>query len=165
MSNTIFYKYYKCKGIKMTLKHNYSKEISEFIKANNKRLNLNWGTITDLNQLGQGGSGLVYSGKYKDFDVVIKFFNKELESRDEIRFKNEYFKIQYLENHEKMGIATYINFECIEFNEHKFYFYIMKHYKETLKSYMDHYTGDRENLFEQILGFFMNALRPLYRCV
>lgn len=163
MSNTIFYKYYKCKGIKMTLKHNYSKEISEFIKANNKRLNLNWGTITDLNQLGQGGSGLVYSGKYKDFDVVIKFFNKELESRDEIRFKNEYFKIQYLENHEKMGIATYINFECIEFNEHKFYFYIMKHYKETLKSYMDHYTGDRENLFEQILGFFMNALRPLYR--
>ena len=75
MSNTIFYKYYKCKGIKMTLKHNYSKEISEFIKANNKRLNLNWGTITDLNQLGQGGSGLVYSGKYKDFDVVINIMS------------------------------------------------------------------------------------------
>ena len=63
----------------MTLKHNYSKEISEFIKANDKKLNLNWCTITDLNQLGQGGSGLVYSGKYEGFDVVIKFFNKELD--------------------------------------------------------------------------------------
>lgn len=159
----LFIKYYKCKGIKMTLKHNYSKEISEFIKANDKRLNLNWGIITELNQLGQGGSGLVYSGKYEDFEVVIKFFNKELDSRDEIRFKNEYFKIQHLENHEKMGIAAYMNFECIEFNEHKFYFYIMKKYKETLKSYMDRYTGDREILFVQILDFFMNALRPIYR--
>lgn len=147
----------------MTLKYNYSREISEFIKTSDKILNLSWGTITEINQLGQGGSGLVYSGKYKNLDVVIKFFNKELDSRDEIRFKNEYFKIQCLENYEKIGIASYLNFECINYKGRKFYFYIMKRYKETLKSYLECYEGNREHLFNRILCFFIEALKPIYK--
>jgi len=39
------------------------KIISEYIKENNNKLQLKLGLVENLKQIGQGGNGLVYSGK------------------------------------------------------------------------------------------------------
>lgn len=120
----------------MVLINNYAKKISSFIKYKDNEITFPWGAITDLRQIGQGGSGLVYSGKYNDNDVILKFFYKNSSSNDFERFKNEYFNIQLLENAEKTHLASYINFDSIEIEDDLFFLYIMKRYKSTLKDYV-----------------------------
>ena len=53
------------------------KNISHYIKENGNNLNFAWGDITDLKQIAQGGSGLIYAGKLDCQEVVLKFFCKE----------------------------------------------------------------------------------------
>ena len=55
----------------MTLKNDYSTEISQYIKENNNTISFQWGKIVNLEQIGQGGSGLVYTGKYNDYDLSL----------------------------------------------------------------------------------------------
>lgn len=108
----------------MVLINNYAKKISSFIKYKDNEITFPWGAITDLRQIGQGGSGLVYSGKYNDNDVILKFFYKNSSSNDFERFKNEYFNIQLLENAEKTHLASYINFDSIEIEDDLFFLYL-----------------------------------------
>ena len=146
----------------MVLINNYAKKISSFIKYKDNEITFPWGAITDLRQIGQGGSGLVYSGKYNDNDVILKFFYKNSSSNDFERFKNEYFNIQLLENAEKTHLASYINFDSIEIEDDLFFLYIMKRYKSTLKDYVLVYTGDKSELCEKVLYFLLKSLKQIH---
>lgn len=146
----------------MVLINNYAKKISSFIKCKDNNITFPWGTITDLRQIGQGGSGLVYSGKYNENDVILKFFYKDSFGNDFERFKNEYFNIQLLENVEKTYLASYINFDSIEIEGDLFFLYIMKKYKFTLKDYVLEYTGDKSELCEKVLYFLLKSLKQIH---
>lgn len=146
----------------MVLTNNYAKKISSFIKCNDNSITLPWGTITDLTQIGQGGSGLVYSGKYNEKDVILKFFYKDSSGNDFERFRNEYFNIQLLENGEKTHLAAYINFDSIEIEGDLFFLYVMKKYKSTLKEYVLAYTGDKSVLCDELLYFLLNSLKQIH---
>lgn len=146
----------------MVLINNYAKKISSFIKCKDNNITFPWGGITDLRQIGQGGSGLVYSGKYNESNVILKFFYKDFLGNDFERFKNEYFNIQLLENAEKTYLASYINFDSIEIEGDLFFLYIMKEYKSTLKDYVLEYTGDKFELCEKVLYFLLKSLKQIH---
>ena len=146
----------------MSLKHDYSTEISQYIKENNNTISFRWGEIVNLEQIGQGGSGLVYTGKYNDYDVVLKFYNKDNNHHDFERFKNEYSNIQMLENHQKNFLASYINFEHIEIDGKLFYIYIMKKYTSTLKKYLKQYQGSRMEIYDKVLDFLLLVLKEIH---
>lgn len=53
------------------------KELSKYIKDNNKVLSLTLGELSVIKQLGQGGNGLVYKGRVLGKEVAVKFLVSE----------------------------------------------------------------------------------------
>lgn len=146
----------------MSIQDENIKNISHYIKENGNNLSFAWGDITDLKQIGQGGSSLIYAGKLDCQEVALKFYCKETQGSDLKRFKDEYFKIQSLENYQKTMLAAYLCFESITINNSVYYLYVMKRYHCTLKEFVREYSDDRISLYEKLLDFLLNALNQIH---
>lgn len=108
------------------------RRISSFIKKNNKSITLTLGEISNLEQIGQGGNGLVYAGIQNNKEVAIKFLVEDTHSGKLERFKAGYFNVNLIE--ERTNIVNYINYEEIQFeNDYLIPAIIMKRYDKALK--------------------------------
>ncbi len=136
------------------------KKISEYIKKNDKELQLKLGVVKSLKQIGQGGNGLVYSGEQNGKDVAIKFLaesgNKKLQ-----RFKAEYFNINLLGHTD--GIVSYINYEELMLEDDLIVpMIIMKKYKESLKSFRKSIKPTIEELYK-LFDFLTKTLNYIHK--
>ncbi len=71
--------------------------LRKFLKTNNLICSL--GEISNLQQIGEGGNGLVFSGEIEGFEIAIKFLINPSKSKL-VRFKAEYLNVLTLPENE-----------------------------------------------------------------
>lgn len=96
-----------------------NKRFSKYIKSCNKFIYLTLGEIQLHELLGQGGNGIVYSGKILEKTIALKFLlseatGKTLETKTN-RFLAEYFNIVTIED--TKGIVKYIDYDILNFED------------------------------------------------
>ncbi len=110
----------------------------EYIKKCDNTISLTLGEIKLLKTLGQGGNGIVYSGKFLDKNIALKFLISDatgntLETKNK-RFLAEYFNIITVEN--SKGIVNYIDYDTLKLNDSNgdviMPVILMKEYKSSL---------------------------------
>lgn len=128
--------------------------IRQHIKSNNNEIEVSLGKIKNLISIGEGGNGLVYKGVLYNIPVAIKFLAEKGFTKLE-RFKAEFFNIQTLK--EKIGIADYFDFDCVDIEGQKISIIIMRLYECSLKSFVSKKTITYE-FFEDI---FLSLLKTI----
>lgn len=84
-------------------------------------------------RIGQGGNGLVYSGKINDIEIAIKFLVGH-NSNKYTRFKAEYFNINLVRD-EMINIVNNIHYGELIVEDAIFPYIVMKKYSKSLKKY------------------------------
>ncbi|MGX6972727.1 protein kinase domain-containing protein [Vagococcus lutrae] len=136
--------------------------ISSFIKGNNKSVTSKLGEISNLEQIGQGGNGLVYAGIQNNQEVAIKFLVEDTQSSKLERFKAEYFNINLIE--ERTNIVNYINYEEIHLDADNIVpAIIMKRYDKSLKKLRESTPEISEKVFIKLFDFLLNTLEKIHR--
>ena len=114
------------------------KRFLEYIKKCDNTISLALGEIKLLKTLGQGGNGIVFSGKILDKNIALKFLISDatgntLETKNK-RFLAEYFNVVTVENSE--GIVKYIDYDTLKLNDSEgdviISVILMKEYKSSL---------------------------------
>ncbi len=67
--------------------------VRQFIKENNKRIDIQLGEVTNLSPIGEGGNGLVYKGIFFKRDIAIKILGENNNGSKINRFKAEFFNV------------------------------------------------------------------------
>ncbi|MEW4206420.1 protein kinase [Bacillus thuringiensis] len=138
------------------------KRISSFIKNNNKSINLKLGEISKLEQIGQGGNGLVYAGIQNNKEVAIKFLIEDTQSSKLDRFKAEYFNVNLIED--RTNIVNYINYEEIQFDDgYLIPAIIMKRYDKALKKFREDTPEINEKTFIKLFNFLLDTLEKIHQ--
>ncbi|HBJ1651472.1 protein kinase domain-containing protein [Clostridium botulinum] len=132
--------------------------LRNFIKENNKTIQVTLGQITNLKHLGEGGNGLVYSGLLNGQELAIKFLVEE-SNRKLVRFKAEYFNINLISRNK--SIVSYIDYDEITVNEKVFPLIIMKKYDGSLKSLKKDIYISEDELF-RFYYFLLNTLNLIH---
>lgn len=115
--------------------------LANYLKSNDQITSaLGTIAITNRNQLGAGGKGVVYSAEFFGMPVAVKFLTDESRFAKD-RFLSEYFNVLYYRTKLK-NCVEYLHFDSVNIHGHTFYYYLMKKYDGSLKNY-------RKNLFEQ----------------
>ncbi len=141
---------------------NAAKRISSFIKKNNKSITLTLGEISNLEQIGQGGNGLVYAGIQNNQEVAIKFLVEDKQTSKLQRFKAEYFNINLMED--RSNIVNYINYEEIHIeDDYSVPAIIMKRYDKSLKTLRNDTSEINEKTFIKLFYFLINTLEKIHR--
>lgn len=142
-----------------------AKRFSQFLKNNKKILTLALGEIQLQDILGQGGNGIVYSGKILDKTIALKFLisdasGKTLKTKTE-RFLAEYFNVVTLE--ESKGIVKYIDYDILNFEDEEGYVSIpvilMKKYDSSLTKYQN---SNNEEGFIKLFNFLINTVEKIH---
>ena len=128
--------------------------IRQYIKSNNNEIEVSLGKIKNLISIGEGGNGLVYKGVLYNIPVAIKFLAEKGSSKLE-RFKAEFFNIQTLK--EKIGIADYFDFDCVDIEGQKISIIIMRLYECSLKSFV----SKKTITYEFIKKSFFSLLKTI----
>lgn len=138
------------------------RRISSFIKENNKSLTLTLGEISNLEQIGQGGNGLVYAGIQNNQEVAIKFLVEDTQSSKLERFKAEYFNVNLIE--ERTNIVNYINYEEIHLGDGNFIpAIIMKRYDKALNKLRGNTSEISEKVLIKLFNFLLNTLEKIHQ--
>ncbi|MDZ4992303.1 protein kinase [Clostridium perfringens] len=132
--------------------------LRNYIKDNNKKIELRLGEINNLKSIGEGGNGLVYSGSLNGHEVALKFLVEE-SKRKLVRFKAEYFNVNLI-NYDK-SIVRYIDYDEIIIDEYSFPIIIMKKYDNSLKEYRKSLEINKEELF-RFFKFLTNVLKTIH---
>lgn len=138
------------------------KIISSFIKKNKKVITLTLGEVSNLEQIGQGGNGLVYGGVLNNEEVAIKFLVENKQSSKLERFKAEYFNVNLIE--ERTNIVNYINYEEVQF-EDGFLIpaIIMKRYDKALNKLRKDSSEINEETFTKLFYFLLSTLKLIHQ--
>lgn len=132
--------------------------LRSYIKKHNSEIELMLGKVTNLEHLGEGGNGLVYSGVLNGQEVALKFLtesnNKKLE-----RFKAEYFNINIIDNKEK--IVKYIDYDQLIIGDKVLPIIIMKKYNYSLKDYRKT-LEITENELMKLYDFLVKVLKNIH---
>lgn len=95
------------------------KRFSKYIKDKNKIITLTLGEVELIEILGQGGNGIVYSGKILDEIIALKFLITEATGKilktKTSRFLAEYFNVVTIED--SKGIVKYIDYDILNFED------------------------------------------------
>lgn len=142
-----------------------TKRFSKFLKKNNKIIHLALGEVQLQNVLGQGGNGIVYSGKILDEIIALKFLISDgsgntLKSKIN-RFLAEYFNVITLD--ESKGIVKYIDYDILQFEDEEGQIslpvILMKKYDSSLLPLQE---TKNENGFLKIFDFLLNSLEKIH---
>ncbi|MFU1888118.1 hypothetical protein COE81_20050 [Bacillus wiedmannii] len=137
------------------------RRISSVIKNNNKSITLTLGEISNLEQIGQGGNGLVYAGIQNNQEVAIKFLVEDSQSSKLDRFKAEYFNVNLIED--RTNIVNYINYEEIQFDDYLIPAIIMKRYDKALKKLRQDTSEINEKTFIKLFNFLLDTLEKIHQ--
>lgn len=137
------------------------RRLSDFIKKNNHSITLMLGEVNNLEQIGQGGNGLVYAGTQNNQEVAIKFLVEDRQAKLE-RFKAEYFNVNLIE--ERINIVSYINYEEIKLDDDCLIpAIIMKRYEKALNKLRDNTSEISEEIFIKLFNFLINTLKKIHQ--
>lgn len=141
---------------------------TEYIKKCNNIITLTLGEF-ELRKtpLGQGGNGIVYSGKILDKNIALKFLISDAtgntyETKTK-RFLAEYFNIVTIANSE--GIVKYIDYDTLKFSDSEgdviIPVILMKEYKSSLSKIAPIKTLEE---FINIFDFLINTVEKIHNC-
>ena len=143
------------------------KRFTEYIKKCDNIISLTIGEFELQRPLGQGGNGIVYSGKILDKNIALKFLISDstgntLETKTK-RFLAEYFNIITIENSE--GIVKYIDYDTLKFSDSDgdviIPVIIMKEYKSSLSKISPVKTKED---FQNIFNFLLDTVEKIHNC-
>jgi len=143
------------------------KRFTEYIKKCDNIISLTVGEFELKKTLGQGGNGIVYSGKILDKNIALKFLISDatgntLETKTK-RFLAEYFNIVTIENSE--GIVKYIDYDTLKFSDSGgdviIPVILMKEYKLSLSKLSPVKTKEE---FLKIFNFLINTVEKIHNC-
>ncbi|MEC3883680.1 protein kinase [Halobacillus sp. HZG1] len=140
---------------------NKVKQVSNFIKQSDKTLHLSLGEVTNLEQIGQGGNGLVYSGIQNGQEVALKFLVEDKQKSKLQRFKAEYFNVKLLNDQD--NIVNYINYEELAIDGSSIPVIVMKKYEKPLKKLRDDADSVSEKVFIELFYFLINSLEKIHQ--
>ena len=106
--------------------------VRQFIKENNKRIDIQLGEVTNLSAIGEGGNGLVYKGIFFKRDVAIKILGENDKGSKINRFKAEFFNVSTLPQN-PYTIDMY-DFDIIKIDEEHYPLILMKKYEKSCKN-------------------------------
>ncbi|MFE4133501.1 serine/threonine protein kinase [Peribacillus sp. YIM B13482] len=136
--------------------------VRRFIKQNKGSIILSLGEISNLEEIGQGGNGLVYGGVQNNQEVAIKFLVEDSRKSKLQRFKAEYFNINLLGD--RSNIVNYINYEEISLEEgYLVPAIIMKRYDKSLKALRGDTSEISEETFIKLFYFLLNTLDKIHQ--
>lgn len=106
------------------------KELRSAIKQSRKTIECSLGKITELDQIGEGGNSIVYSGSLLGSKIALKIFVAETSASKVTRFKSEFLNIQLLpaNNH----TVKLIGYEELSIGNDAFQAILMPRYKCSL---------------------------------
>jgi serine/threonine protein kinase len=143
------------------------KRFSEYIKKSDNTISLTLGEIKLQKILGQGGNGIVYSGKILDKNIALKFLISDatgntLETKTK-RFLAEYFNIVTIDNFD--GIVRYIDYDTLKFSDTDGEVIIpvilMKEYRSSLSQISP--IKNKED-FIAIFNFLIDTVEKIHNC-
>ncbi len=118
--------------------------------------------FTNRDRIGQGGNGLVYLATINGKEIAIKFLISDSE-RKHIRFKSEYFNMNYIRN-ELVAIVNMIHYGELEIQDGLVIPYIiMTRYSQNLKSYRKDLGEIREEDFMNFVKFLFPSVASIHR--
>ncbi|MCZ2247157.1 MAG: protein kinase [Bacteroidia bacterium] len=143
------------------------KRLTEYVKKCNNIIALTLGEFELQKTLGQGGNGIVYSGKILDKNIALKFLTSDatgntLETKTK-RFLAEYFNIITIKNSE--GIVKYIDYDTLKFSDSEgeviVSVILMKEYKSSLSNISPVKTKEE---FLNIFNFLIDTVEKIHNC-
>lgn len=143
------------------------KRFTEHIRKCDNIISLTIGECELQRVLGQGGNGIVYSGKILDKNLALKFLISDstgntLETKNK-RFLAEYFNIATIENSE--GIVRYIDYDILKFSDSYGEVIVpvilMKEYKSSLQKTSPIKTKED---FLNIFNFLLDTVEKIHNC-
>ncbi|TNJ38582.1 hypothetical protein FGF66_08000 [Chlorobaculum thiosulfatiphilum] len=142
-----------------------AERFSKFIKSKNKHITLTLGEVQLKDVLGQGGNGIVYSGKILNETIALKFLISEasgntLKNKTN-RFLAEYFNVVTLK--ESTGIVKYIDYDILNFDDSEGFVslpvILMKKYDTSLSAIQKNKT---EEEFKKLFNFLLSTLEKIH---
>lgn len=106
-------------------------EIRQYIKSNNKEVELMLGKVTNLKNIGEGGNGLVYSGELLEKGIALKILGELSQESKKNRFKAEFFNVMLLPSNK--FIVQYYDYDELVINEESYPVMLMKQYNGSCK--------------------------------
>jgi serine/threonine-protein kinase len=143
------------------------KRFFEYIKKCNNIISLTIGEFELQSTLGQGGNGIVYSGKILGKNIALKFLISDstgntLQTKT-MRFLAEYFNVVTIENSE--GIVKYIDYDTLKFSDSDgdviIPVILMKEYKSSLSNISP--VNTKED-FLNIFNFLLDTVEKIHNC-
>jgi len=133
------------------------KRFTEYIKKNNLKIILSIGEVELTKKIGQGGNGIVYSGKNLNNEFAIKFLLSDSTGNTLLtkkqRFLAEYFNVVTLKQNK--GIVRYIDFDILKIEDEQGTLYLpvilMKLYNKSLAKEKANNSDDFINLSNFLL--------------
>lgn len=132
--------------------------VSTYVKEN-KSIKISLGEIINLEQIGQGGNGIVYKGELHNEVIAIKFLTTT-ETKKNIRFKAEYFNVNLLKPNN--NIVKYINFEELNICENIIPIILMKKYNYHLKKYRENLKQPSFKEFIKLFNFLTKTIKFIH---
>lgn len=141
------------------------KRFSRFIKNNKQTVSLTIGDVELIEVLGQGGNGIVYSGKILEETIALKFLitdaiGKTLQTKTN-RFLAEYFNIVTIDD--SKGIVKYIDYDILTFDDEEgsviLPVILMKKYDSSL---MKHQEIKNETEFIKLFNFLLDIIEKIH---
>ncbi len=136
---------------------NQKKTLREYIKPN-IIIETKLGKINSIKPIGEGGNGLVFSGKLYNFEIALKFLVNSDQKKLE-RFKAEYLFTNFLPANDY--IAKTLFYDEIEIKDISFPVIVMKKYDDKLKRNKDKVPSLQE--LERIFYFLLNSLDFIHK--
>lgn len=132
-------------------------KIRTYINENNKILDLQLGSFTNVTSIGEGGNGLVFEASYLDIPVVLKILVENHRDSKKNRFKAEFFNIMMLESND--FTVKYFDYDTINIDGEVFPVIVMKKYESSCKNLNLSSIEDVKKFF----NFLINSIGFLHK--
>lgn len=118
--------------------------------------------LNKSDRIGQGGNGLVYSGKINRKDVAVKFLIPNSKKKIS-RFKSEFFNVNYVRN-KLLNIVNMIHYDELKIsNAIVIPYIIMSKYSKNLKKYKNEKNTVEEKDFDRLKDFLFSTLDSIHK--
>lgn len=139
------------------------KQLSEYIKKNRGIESLLGHIhINSSDILGQGGNGIVYSGKINNNEIAIKFLLNYTSKKIE-RFRAEYLNVNMVKE-QLINVVNCLHYGVLIVDDTEFPYILMNKYKQSLKTYRKELEDLKWENVSKLFESLCSALESLEGC-